>query len=97
MSHIIKLHDDEVEVTCFVDPYIPANMDGHPDTWTPAEGGEIELDEIWYRNMGLAKINGMWVQCEVQVNVTSIVSPEDQMEIMDELERRERSTDDYNE
>ena len=23
-------------------PYIPANRRGHPDTWTPAEGGELE-------------------------------------------------------
>ena len=33
-------------------PYIPANLNGHPDNWTPPEGGDFEfvlLDRRGYK------------------------------------------------
>lgn len=32
----------QCEVTHFI-PYVPARLDGHPDTWMPPEGGEFEF------------------------------------------------------
>lgn len=26
------------------EPEIPANLSGHPDSWTPSEGGELEFE-----------------------------------------------------
>lgn len=34
----------EFEVIATFSPYVPVRLSGHPDTWTPAEGGE--LDEL---------------------------------------------------
>lgn len=36
-------------IPCFVcvthyEPDVPANLSGHPDNWSPPEGGEIEFD-----------------------------------------------------
>ncbi len=31
----------ELEIRGTVSPYIPAKLSGHPDTWAPAEGGEV--------------------------------------------------------
>jgi hypothetical protein len=36
------IEDIEVEVDGKVSPYVPAKLWGHPDTWAPAEGGEID-------------------------------------------------------
>lgn len=33
----------QCEVTHYV-PYTPANLNGHPDNWTPPEGGEFEFN-----------------------------------------------------
>lgn len=43
----IEIEDDtyEVEITSFERP-IKGNRRGHPDRWTPDEGGELELGEI---------------------------------------------------
>lgn len=36
-------------IPCFVcvthyEPYVPANLSGHPDNWSPPEYGEIEFE-----------------------------------------------------
>ena len=31
-----------------VEPYIPPRLSGHPDTWHPAEGGNVEIEEILF-------------------------------------------------
>ena len=36
--------------------YIPARMYGHPDTWEPAEGGEIEITSIMYKGVEIMAI-----------------------------------------
>ena len=35
----------DIEVTHY-SPYTPSNLTGHPDSWTPEEGGEIEYEVI---------------------------------------------------
>lgn len=32
----------EIEITGTCTPYIGAKLSGHPDTWAPAEGGDVE-------------------------------------------------------
>jgi hypothetical protein len=36
----------ELEVTGSVSAYVPAKRSGHPDTWSPSEGGDIEIETI---------------------------------------------------
>lgn len=36
----------ELNVKGNYDPGRPENKKGHPDTWTPAEGGELEVIEV---------------------------------------------------
>ena len=35
-----------VNVTSYI-PYTPAKLSGHPDTWCPPEGGELEFFFSW--------------------------------------------------
>lgn len=35
--------DTDVEVTAGMTKYRPARFRGHPDTWEPEEGGEVEI------------------------------------------------------
>lgn len=52
---VIERGEEEIELTILgdVEPYIPANLSGHPDNWTPPEGGhacvEVVLlgDQLW--------------------------------------------------
>lgn len=44
-SYIEGNGDEPMPVTVVIDhaePEVPAKLTGHPDTWAPAEGGEIE-------------------------------------------------------
>lgn len=34
----------EIELTGSVEEYRPARLHGHPDTWSPAEGGDVEVE-----------------------------------------------------
>lgn len=43
-------NDEEYIIEATVQSYIPANFSGGPDTWSPAEGGEIEDVNVWCRN-----------------------------------------------
>lgn len=36
-----------VNITDYV-PYRPAKLSGHPDTWQPPEGGELEFFFSWH-------------------------------------------------
>lgn len=36
----------EVKVTGFVWSFVAGNRSGHPDTWTPDDGGEVEIDKV---------------------------------------------------
>ncbi len=37
-----ELVEKEYEVSGHVSAYVPARLHGHPDSWAPAEGGEVE-------------------------------------------------------
>jgi len=36
-----------VKVAAFFTPYVPEKRRGHPDNWTPAEGGDFEGLDIY--------------------------------------------------
>ncbi len=38
-----ELPEVEITVKASVSAYVPAKFSGHPDTWAPAEGGEVEI------------------------------------------------------
>ncbi len=38
-----------------VDPYVPANFRGHPDNWTPPEGGSSCVEEVLIEVKGVEK------------------------------------------
>lgn len=40
--------EEEIELTIVgdVEPYVPANLSGHPDTWSPPEGGSACVEGI---------------------------------------------------
>jgi hypothetical protein len=37
-----------LEINGWAEPYVPANFRGHPDNWTPEEGGDTDIEEILY-------------------------------------------------
>lgn len=41
----------ELEVSGTIEPYTPAKMSGHPDTWYPEEGGEVEITEVLFNGI----------------------------------------------
>lgn len=59
----------------YAEPYVPARLSGHPDSWTPAEGGEIDIEEVFVKLKGKALINGQWIQCDkVAVDILPLLS-----------------------
>jgi len=40
--------EEEIELTIHgdVEPYVPANLRGHPDNWTPPEGGASCVEAV---------------------------------------------------
>jgi len=36
----------EFEIEFSASAFVPARLHGHPDTWCPAEGGEIEVTDV---------------------------------------------------
>jgi len=48
IDYTIIRNDKEIdlEICGYYNPYIPANLSGHPDYWYPDEGGEIEIESI---------------------------------------------------
>ena len=41
----------ELEISGTIEPYTPAKMSGHPDTWYPEEGGEVEITGILFNGV----------------------------------------------
>jgi hypothetical protein len=72
-SFSYALNNDTVEVNFSGSPFIPARLTGHPDTWEPPEGGEIEIEEVEYRTKGKAFVDGKWIRCEVVVDVSPLL------------------------
>lgn len=46
-------HELTIEVSGRCEPYVPARLNGHPDTWSPAEGGDVEIEEVVCKNEAL--------------------------------------------
>ena len=42
----------EVEILCYLEPVIQARKKGHPDSWTPEEGGTFEILETSWKGGG---------------------------------------------
>lgn len=40
--------EDEIELTIVgdVEPYVPAKLSGHPDSWCPSEGGDVCVEAV---------------------------------------------------
>jgi len=86
MRAIVNLRDESVEVFYTGETYVPANFRGHPDNWTPAEGGEIEIGSVEYETCGRAFIDGRWIKCDrVVADVTTLLSPDDLMSVEDKI------------
>lgn len=84
MSVILDLNGSEVEVDYSGTAYIPANLSGHPDTWAPAEGGEVEIKAVEFETKGRALIGNAWVNLDrVIVDVLPLL-PADEIERMQE-------------
>ena len=75
MGVMLELNNDTVEVEFSGTPYTPARLTGHPDSWEPAEGGEIEIEAVEYETNGRALIEGNWVKlAKVVVDVSPLLS-----------------------
>lgn len=65
--------DYELIVKGSAEPYVPPNFRGHPDNWSPAEGGDADVDEILIEVDGVLK---RW---------TGVLTPEEEEEAREEL------------
>lgn len=75
MTFSYTLNNDSVEVEYSASVYIPPNLSGHPDSWTPEEGGEIEIEAVEYETNGRVMIDGKWVAVKrVIVDVSPLLS-----------------------
>lgn len=92
---LYTLNNDCVYVDYSGTPYIPANLSGHPDTWCPAEGGEIEIEEVEYRTKGKAFVDGKWITTDVRVDVQSLLSDDQLEDIQEQVARVESTEEDY--
>ena len=73
-----------IKVSCevYAEPYVPARLSGHPDSWTPAEGGEIDIEEVFVKIKGRALVDGQWVDCDkVEVDILPLLS-DDAIELL---------------
>lgn len=86
MSMSYPLNNDTVEVNFSGTPYIPARLTGHPDSWEPAEGGEIEIEEVEYRTKGKAFVDGKWIRCDVVVDVSPLLDDGQFEDIQEKIE-----------
>jgi hypothetical protein len=46
---------DTVQVTALFEPYVPERRRGHPDNWTPAEGGGFEGLDVFLDGKNVTK------------------------------------------
>lgn len=58
-----------IKVSCDVysEPYVPANKSGHPDSWTPAEGGEFFIENVFVIRPAKALLDGKWLMVEMDI------------------------------
>lgn len=86
MSVILELNHDSVEVEYSASVYHPAKLTGHPDSWCPAEGGEIEIEEVRYTTSGHVRVDGRWVRFDtVRIDVMPLLSDSEIERFQDEI------------
>lgn len=84
-SALAKLNGIDVECFIYAEPYVPARMSGHPDSWTDAEGGDIEIERVDYETDGRAYVNGQWIKiANMVVDVLPILSDSDVESLYDQ-------------
>ena len=85
-ARVQLINGEWVAVSYAMEPYTPASFRGHPDSWTPAEGGEVDIGAVEYETCGRAFINGQWVKCDrIVADITAILTPDQLMTIEDKL------------
>ena len=51
VTTVFYIERDEKEIELYIQgwviPYTPACLSGHPDNWTPEEGGDSDIEEIF--------------------------------------------------
>ena len=86
MDARVRLNGELIEVSYAMEPYTPASFRGHPDSWTPAEGGEVDIGAVEYETCGRALIDGRWVKCDrIVADITAILTPDQLITIEDKL------------
>ena len=86
MGVLLDLGNDTVQVEYSASVYHPPRLTGHPDSWAPAEGGEIEIEEVRYESPGHVLIDGKWVRFQkVRVDVIGLCSDHDIERFQDEI------------
>lgn len=81
-----QINGEWVEVAYSMEPYTPAHLNGHPDSWEPAEGGEVDIGAVEYETCGRAYVDGGWVRCDrIVADVTNLMSADDLMTIEDKI------------
>ncbi len=86
MGVLIDMGHDTVEIEYSASVYYPARLTGHPDSWEPAEGGEIEIEEVRYESPGHVLIDGKWVRFpKVRVDVIGLCSDHDIERFQEEI------------
>jgi len=74
-------------------PYIPANLSGDPDSWSPAEDEEIEIKTVEWRTRGFVIRDGRREEAEVLVDVYPLIHEEDLYEIEETIAQHEDDDD----
>lgn len=84
-THVVtKINGIKVWCDVYAEPYVPAYRGGHPDNWTPAEGGEIDIETVLVERKGRALIDGKWVDCDrVEINILPLLSDDAIETLMD--------------
>lgn len=75
--------DIELVIQGNVEPYVPANFRGHPDNWSPPEGGDalIECIQTYNEDGDLVKWNGkLTLKEEDEIKEALYQEAEDEME-----------------
>ena len=86
MGVLLDLGNDTVEVSYTASVYYPARISGPPENCCPAEGGEIEIEEVRYESPGHVLIDGQWVRFpKVRVDVIGLCSDNDLERFQDEI------------
>lgn len=86
MGVLLDLGNDTVEVEFSASRYYPARLSGPPENCCPAEGGEIEIEEVRYESPGHVLIDGKWVRFNrVRVDVIGLCTDNDLERFQEEI------------